>query len=203
MDNDKIEMPKSSEKEAMKVYNNIRKTQSDWEYGGTSMNNHIWEKYLIPITNRANSNISKQKYDTALGQLYGLMIFMKFDDFYWLHDQEIYCFKDMYVGFFDTFENTCKNLYNLSNEALGINETFRLKLKNLMQRIQKGINSFFEEYEDEIRLDMINMEGYVEDDNEEEEEEDDEKEEESIESVGTSEDKTNNSKKKAKKKRED
>ena len=96
-----IFLPTLAGKTAWKIHAGVNKLRREWMYGGTSLGNTIWNKFMIPNLKKAEKYINEWKFRKAMGVMCGLQMAASFDDG-WITDQEIY---DQFFVFSSWFED--------------------------------------------------------------------------------------------------
>ena len=157
-------IPAKSQRESLRIYNEMADFNDEWEGGSTSLNNSLWFNYFIPLTKSALTNLKRGKsYELGLGKVFGLMMYMRDDDMSWLYKQEVWTEEKKFINFFKSFGVACRTLLALSDLELVMDDDFRAFLKKTMQKLQHEINNLLNTLFDSVcQIDMIDMDDFEE-----------------------------------------
>merc|ERR1712168_204906 len=113
-------LPKLAGLAAWKIHADVNQLRREWMYGGTSLGNTIWNKFMIPNLKKAEKYIKEKKWRKAMGIMVGILMAAKFDDG-WISDQEIYCEFFNFANWFKCYSTAWRTLLAKTDVELGLN----------------------------------------------------------------------------------
>merc|ERR1712166_230420 len=132
-------LPKVCGMIAKEINHSMRRTVYSWEDGGTALGNPLWEEFLLPHAQQANAMVTKEEWQLALGELFGMLLFAVMDDT-WLQDNEVHDVPE-FDQFFKDFSTAWKSVLAQSDQVLGLKDKkYRSEVKELLQRFKKSTN---------------------------------------------------------------
>ena len=176
-------LPKAATEMAWKIHSEVNRLRREWEYGGTSLGNAIWDQFMIPNLAKAEKYISEKKWRKAVGTMFGIQMAAGYDDS-WIHDQEIYCEFDIFSGWFSDYSAAWRTLLSKTDKELGFNCNvkpggYREFIEDLIRTWEKETNQTlqrFDEFAEEEDTDLARVHIFTEPEEGDDDEEEDEDE---------------------------